>query len=294
MMDAMSIAPIRQYLDLIRFSHTLFALPFALLGAALAAHGPDGWHGRVQDWLGILVCMATARSAAMAFNRLADRHLDALNARTANRHLPAGLMSVRSVAVFTVICSLAFVAATLLFLPNRWPLYLAIPVLLWLLGYSYSKRFTSLAHFWLGVSLSLAPIAAWIALRGDLEWPPVLLALAVLLWVSGFDIIYACQDVEFDRTVSLRSVPKTLGVRHALWTAAACHALMIVPLVGLGLVYPLGPIYFVGVAAVAGLLIYEHALVRPDDLTRVNIAFFQVNVVISLGLLVVAVVDLLV
>jgi 4-hydroxybenzoate polyprenyltransferase len=196
--------------------------------------------------------------------------------------------------VFTVICSLAFVAATLLFLPNRWPLYLAIPVLLWLLGYSYSKRFTSLAHFWLGVSLSLAPIAAWIALRGDIEGPPVLLALAVLLWVSGFDIIYACQDVEFDRTVSLRSVPKTFGVRHALWTAAACHALMIVPLVGLGLVYPLGPIYFVGVAAVAGLLIYEHALVRPDDLTRVNIAFFQVNVVISLGLLVVAVVDLLV
>jgi 4-hydroxybenzoate polyprenyltransferase len=142
--------------------------------------------------------------------------------------------------------------------------------------------------------LSLAPIAAWIALRGDLAWPPILLATAVLLWVSGFDIIYACQDVEFDRTVSLRSVPKTFGVQHALWIAAACHALMIVPLIGLGLVYPLGPIYFVGVAAVAGLLIYEHALVRPDDLTRVNVAFFQVNVVISMGLLIVAVVDLLV
>ena len=125
---------------------------------------------------------------------------------------------------------------------------------MWLLGYSYSKRFTSLAHFWLGVSLSLAPIAAWIALRGDLAWPPVFLALAVLFWVSGFDIIYACQDVDFDRTVGLRSVPKTLGVRRALWIAAACHALMIVPLVGLGLVYPLGPIYFVGVAAVAALL----------------------------------------
>jgi 4-hydroxybenzoate polyprenyltransferase len=193
-----------------------------------------------------------------------------------------------------VICSLGFVTATLLFLPNPWPFYLAIPVLLWLLGYSYSKRFTSLAHFWLGVSLSLAPIAAWIALRGDLELPPILLATAVLFWVSGFDIIYACQDVEFDRTVSLRSVPKMFGVQHALWIAAACHALMIVPLLGLGLVYPLGPIYFVGVAAVAGLLIYEHALVRPDDLTRVNVAFFQVNVVISMGLLIVAVVDLLV
>jgi 4-hydroxybenzoate polyprenyltransferase len=293
-MAAMSIALIRQYLDLIRFSHTLFALPFALLGAALAAHGRNGWHGRVQDWVGILLCMATARSAAMAFNRLVDRQFDALNPRTAGRHLPAGLMSVRSVAVFTLVCSLAFVASTLLFLPNRWPLYLSVPVLLWLLGYSYSKRFTTLAHFWLGVSLSLAPIAAWIALRGDLGWPPVLLALAVLFWVSGFDIIYACQDVDFDRTVGLQSVPKNFGVRRALWIAAACHGLMIVPLVGLGLVYPLGPIYFVGVAAVAALLIYEHALVRPDNLTRVNLAFFQVNVVISIGLLVVAVVDMLV
>jgi 4-hydroxybenzoate polyprenyltransferase len=293
-MAAMSIALIRQYLDLIRFSHTLFALPFALLGAALAAHGRNGWHGRVQDWVGILLCMATARSAAMAFNRLVDRRFDALNPRTAGRHLPAGLMSVRSVAVFTLVCSLAFVASTLLFLPNRWPLYLSAPVLLWLLGYSYSKRFTTLAHFWLGVSLSLAPIAAWIALRGDLGWPPVLLALAVLFWVSGFDIIYACQDVDFDRTVGLQSVPKNFGVRRALWIAAACHGLMIVPLVGLGLVYPLGPIYFLGVAGVAALLVYEHALVRPDNLTRVNLAFFQVNVVISIGLLVVAVVDMLV
>jgi 4-hydroxybenzoate polyprenyltransferase len=293
-MTAMTVARIRQYFDLIRFSHTLFALPFALLGAALAAHGRDGWHGRVQDWVGILLCMATARSAAMAFNRLADRRFDALNPRTAGRHLPAGLMNVGQVAAFTACCSLAFVASTSLFLPNRWPLYLSVPVLLWLLGYSYSKRFTSLAHFWLGISLSLAPIAAWIALRGDLASPPVLLALAVLLWVSGFDIIYACQDVDFDRATSLRSVPKALGVRRALWTAAACHALMILPLVGLGVVYPLGPIYFVGVAAVAALLIYEHALVRPDDLTRVNVAFFQVNVIISMGLLVVAVVDLLV
>lgn len=294
MISAMSMGKIRQYLDLIRFSHTLFALPFALLGAALAAHGPEGWRGRAQDWLGILLCMATARSAAMAFNRLADRRYDALNPRTAGRHLPAGLLSVRAVAAFTAICAVAFVAACLLFLPNRLPLYLSIPVLLWLLGYSYSKRFTSLAHFWLGLSLSLAPIAAWIALRGDLEWPPVLLALAVLLWVSGFDIIYACQDVEFDRTVNLRSVPKRLGAKNALRLAAACHALMIVPLVALGLVYPLGPIYFTGVAAVAALLIYEHALVRPDDLTRVNIAFFQVNVVISMGLLFVGVLDLFV
>jgi 4-hydroxybenzoate polyprenyltransferase len=290
----MTISQIREYFDLVKFSHTLFALPFALLGAALAAHDRGGWHGRVQDWLGILLCMATARSAAMAFNRLADRHYDRLNPRTASRHLPAGRLSVTAVAVFNVICGLAFVASTLLFLPNRWPLYLSVPVLSWLLGYSYSKRFTSLAHFWLGLSLSLAPVAAWIALRGDLEWPPVLLGLAVLLWVAGFDIIYACQDVEFDRSASLHSIPRAAGVRRGLASAALCHALMIVPLVALGLAYPLGPIYFAGVLGVAALLVYEHALVRPDDLTRVNVAFFQVNVVISVGLLVVTVVDLLV
>jgi 4-hydroxybenzoate polyprenyltransferase len=290
----MSLARARDYLELVRFSHTLFALPFALLGAVLAASGPDGRHGRFQDWLGILLCMATARSAAMAFNRLADRSFDASNPRTASRHLPAGRLSVRSVALFTAASAAAFIASTLLFLPNRWPFYLSGPVLLWLLAYSYSKRFTSLAHFWLGLSLSLAPIAAWIALRGDLRWPPVLLAMAVLLWVAGFDMIYACQDVEFDRKAGLRSVPSMLGVRRALQVAAACHALMIGPLVALGIVYPLGPIYFVGVAAVVLLLAYEHALVRPDDLTRVNVAFFNVNIVISLGLLAVAVVDLLV
>jgi 4-hydroxybenzoate polyprenyltransferase len=290
----MKLPRIRDYLELVRFSHTLFALPFALLGAVLAAFAPDGRASRVQDWVGILLCMASARSAAMAFNRLADRHLDALNPRTASRHLPAGRLSVASVALFTAVSAAAFIASTLVFLPNRWPLYLSVPVLVWLLGYSYSKRFTSLAHFWLGLSLSLAPVAAWIALRGDLKWSPVLLALAVLLWVSGFDIIYACQDVEFDRSAGLRSVPKSLGVRRALWVAAMCHALMIVPLVALGIIYPLGPIYFIGVAAVAVLLIYEHALVRPDDLTRVNVAFFQVNVVISIGLLVVAVLDLVV
>jgi 4-hydroxybenzoate polyprenyltransferase len=290
----MSIAQVREYFDLVKFSHTLFALPFALLGAALAAHDRDGWHGRFRDWVGILLCMATARSAAMAFNRLIDREYDARNPRTAGRHLPAGRLSVSAVAVFTLVCASAFVASTLLFLPNRWPIYLSVPVLIWLLGYSYSKRFTSLAHFWLGLSLSLAPVAAWIALRGDLAWSPVLLALAVLFWVAGFDIIYACQDVEFDRGVGLYSVPKLLGVRRALWIAAACHALMIVPLVGLGIVYPFGPIYFLGVAAVAALLVYEHALISPDDLTRVNVAFFNVNVVIGVGILLFSVVDILV
>jgi 4-hydroxybenzoate polyprenyltransferase len=282
-----------EFLGLIKFSHTLFALPFALLGAALAARGPDGWHGRPRDWLGIVLCMASARSAAMAFNRLADRASDALNPRTAARHLPAGRLSGRAVGAFTLASSLAFVASTLLFWPNPWPLVLAGPVLAWLLGYSYAKRFTSLAHFWLGAALMLAPLAAWIALRGDLRWPPVLLGLAVLFWVAGFDIIYACQDVAFDRAHGLHSMPRRLGVRGALRLAAACHAAMIAALVALGRAYPLGGPYFAGVAAVAVLLVVEHALVRPDDLTRVNVAFFQVNIAVSLGLLACTVADLI-
>jgi 4-hydroxybenzoate polyprenyltransferase len=279
---------------LVKFSHTLFALPFALLGAVLAAHGPEGWTGRPQDWLGILLCMATARSAAMAFNRLVDRRIDALNPRTAMRHLPSGQLSVFAVTVFTAASAAAFVLSTLLFLPNSWPLILSGPVLLWLLGYSYAKRFTSLVHFWLGASLMLAPIAAWIALRGDLRWPPVLLGLAVFFWVSGFDVIYACQDEAFDRTHGLHSIPERLGIRGALRLAAVCHALMVGALLALGWVYPMGMVYFIGVAAVALLLLYEHALIRPDDLTRVNVAFFQVNIAISVGLLAFGVVDLLV
>ncbi len=281
-------------LGMIKFSHTLFALPFALFGAVLAAYGPNGWHGRAQDWLGILLCMATARSAAMAFNRLVDRRIDALNPRTATRHLPAGKLSVGSVAVFWIVCAIGFVAASTLFLPNKWPLILSIPVLAWLCGYSYAKRFTSLAHVWLGSALMLAPIAAWIALRGGLAWPAVVLGLAVLFWVTGFDVIYACQDVDFDRAHSLHSIPSRLGVANALRLAALLHVAMVTCLIMLGWLYPLGWIYHAGVAVIAALLVYEHAVVRPDDLSRVNLAFFHVNIVISLGLLASGVVDLLV
>lgn len=279
-------------LGMIKFSHTLFALPFALLSATLALRGVDSRRIVARDWLGILLCMATARSAAMAFNRLADRALDARNPRTATRHLPAGKLSVAEVAIFTVVSASAFIASTLLFLPNRLPLILSVPILAWLLGYSLAKRFTSLAHLWLGASLALAPIAAWIALRGELDWPPVHLGAAVFFWVTGFDIIYACQDYEFDRTAGLRSIPARLGPRYALRIAALCHALMILPLIALGWAYPLGAIYFVGLGLVAILLVYEHALVRPDDLSRVNTAFFQVNVAIGLGLLAVSLADL--
>jgi 4-hydroxybenzoate polyprenyltransferase len=290
----MILARTRDFFEMIKFSHTLFALPFALLGAVLAVNYPGAPATRPQDWLGILVCMAAARTAAMAFNRIADRSFDARNPRTAARHIPAGRLSVPTVVGFTIASASAFIGATLLFLPNRWPMYLSVPVLLWLLAYSYTKRFTSLSHFWLGISLSLAPVAAWIALRGDLAWPPIFLAEAVLLWVAGFDIIYACQDVDFDRAAGLRSFPGRLGVRNALRLAAGCHALMLVPLVVLGMIFPMGIVYFLGVGAVGLLLFYEHALVRPDDLSRVNLAFFQVNIAISLGLLVVGLIDLLI
>jgi 4-hydroxybenzoate polyprenyltransferase len=286
-------------LELIRFSHTLFALPFALLAAAMAwsanarANPPVAF--RWMELLGILVCMAAARSAAMAFNRLADRHLDAENPRTQLRHLPTGELSVGSVALFTVLCSLGFVGGTLLFLPyNAIPLYASVPVLMFLFGYSYAKRFTSLSHLWLGAALMLAPVAAWVAIRPEVAWPPILLGSAVLMWVAGFDMIYACQDVDFDVQKRLHSVPARLGVAAALRLAALCHFAMLGLLLAVPLVYDgFGWIYTSGVAAIGLLLIYEHSLVRPDDLSRVNRAFFHVNAVVSIGLFVVGVMDLI-
>jgi 4-hydroxybenzoate polyprenyltransferase len=290
---------VRHFLEMIRFSHTLFALPFALLSAALA------WHtkGRFQwvELLGILLCMVFARSAAMAFNRLADRRYDALNPRTAGRHLPRGVLTAGAVWAFTLVCVVGFAASAALFLlaepPNPWPLYLSLPVILFVCAYSYTKRFTALAHFWLGAALMLAPLAAWIAVRGVEELAgPLVLGLAVLFWVSGFDILYACQDVDFDRRARLSSVPARVGVPAALRIALVCHALMVVLLLGQFWVAAphLGWIYLGGVGLIAALLAYEHYLVRPDDLTRVNRAFFHVNAVVSVGLLVVVLVQLLV
>jgi 4-hydroxybenzoate polyprenyltransferase len=252
----------------------------------------------VLDLVGILLCMVFARSAAMAFNRLADRRIDAMNPRTAKRHLPAGLLAVPAVVGFTIVCATGFVASTLLFLirdePNYWPLYLSAPVLLFICLYSLTKRFTALAHFWLGASLMLAPMSAWIAIRGlhELE-VPLLIGGAVFFWVAGFDILYACLDAEFDRKTKLHSVPARLGVRASLRVALVCHAIM----VGLlGLLYAttleLGSVFLAGLIAVGVLLAYEHWLVRPDDLTRVNRAFFQVNAVVSVGLFVLVVVQL--
>ncbi len=284
---------------MIRFSHTVFALPFALLAAVMA------WHENAtavplkafspRDLLGILVCMVTARSAAMAFNRLADRKIDAENPRTRGRHLPSGLLTVKSVVLFWIVCSAGFIMGTLLFLPrNPIPLYASVPVLVFLFAYSYTKRITWLSHFWLGGALMLAPLAAWVAIRGELAWPPVVLGAAVLCWVAGFDIIYACQDVDFDRAAGLFSIPARLGVKNALKAAAGCHAATAALLFALPLVFPpFGALYCAGTIAIAALLIYEHALVCPDDLARVNVAFFHVNAVVSIGLFLIGSADML-
>ena len=281
-------------LGMIKFSHTLFALPFALLGALLASNQDNRWVFRPLDWVGILLCMITARSAAMAFNRLVDRNIDALNPRTATRHIPAGSLTPAEVARFTLVNALLFVAATMLFLPrNPWPLILALPVLGWLLGYSYAKRFTSLAHLWLGASLAMAPVAAWIAIQGQIAWAPAFLGLAVLTWVTGFDIIYACQDEAFDRSAGLNSIPARLGANRALKLAAVFHLLTIVFLGLVGWTFPLGRIYGTGVGLAALLLAVEHWLVKPDDLRHVNVAFFNVNIILSIGILTFAALDLI-
>ncbi|WP_298858920.1 UbiA-like polyprenyltransferase [uncultured Gimesia sp.] len=282
------LARLRLLLELIRFSHTIFALPFALLSAVLAWRDqPFRW----QDLAGILLCMLFARSAAMAFNRLVDRDIDAQNPRTQTRHLPAGLISVRAVFLFTLLTSLAFIASTLLFLPNRWPLYLSVPVLLFLLGYSYAKRFTIWCHYWLSAALMLSPLAAWIAIRGSLSIEPFLLGLVVFFWVGGFDIIYACQDVHFDQEKRLSSIPSRWGIKKALRFAMLSHFMTLVCLFSLWYVAGLGIPFLIGILAVSCLLIYEHLLVNPENLNRVNLAFFHVNAVISIGLFFLGLID---
>ena len=289
---------VRRFLEMIRFSHTLFALPFALFSALLAWHTKQAFS--FIELIGILLCMVFARSAAMAFNRLADRDIDAQNPRTAVRHIPSGQLSVASVWAFTLICSAGFIGSAALFLlvDNYWPIVLAVPVLLFILAYSWTKRFTALAHFWLGASLLLAPVAAWIAIRGFELWPiPLVLGLAVLFWVAGFDIIYACQDADFDRQAKLHSIPAWLGVPRALRLAKWLHRLMVMMLILLFLIAspphgPLGLAYLAALFCVTVLLVYEHALVRPDDLARVNQAFFHVNVIISVILLLALVVEI--
>ncbi|MCX7924711.1 MAG: putative 4-hydroxybenzoate polyprenyltransferase [Fimbriimonadales bacterium] len=276
---------IRVFLEAIKFEHTIFALPFALLSLLYAAEGVPS--ARVVGW--ILVAMVAARTAAMAFNRIADRDIDALNPRTRTRALPAGLLTTRQMSV-------AMVGAILLFLYAAWQLnwvcFALAPVALGvILGYSYSKRFTPLSHYWLGLSLGIAPSAVWIAVRGTLEPAPVWLTLGVALWVAGFDILYSLQDEAFDRQHGLRSLPQTLGATGAIRISRVSHALCIVALTIGGLALGAGVWYYAGVGFAALMLAYEQSLVKPNDLSRLNLAFFTLNGYVSIGLFLFALLD---
>ena len=266
---------LRITLEMIKWEHSVFALPFALCGAMLAASGLPTAH----QLLWIVIAMLAARSAAMAFNRLADATIDAANPRTRTRALPAGQLSPTFVATFVVVsCAIFILAASQL---NRLTLWLSPVALAVLLLYSYTKRFTRLSHLVLGFALGIAPSAAWIAVRGSLDPRILLLTAAVTFWVAGFDILYACQDFEFDRTAGLHSIPRYIGIPAALWIARACHLLMLILLLALLPAFALGKLALAGVIAVLLLLLYEHSLVKPTDLTKLNAAFFTMNGVIS-------------
>ena len=267
---------LRTTLEMIKFEHTLFALPFAFLGAILAANGMPTW----QQILWITVAMVGARSAAMTFNRIIDIDFDAANPRTANRELPTGRLSVGFAwgFLFVSIGIFLFAAWSL-----NWLTFALSPIaLLSVLGYSYAKRFTAFAHLILGWALAISPTAAWIAVRGTLDSEvPLLLSLLVLMWTAGFDVMYACQDYEFDKRAGLSSIPAKFGIRNALWIARLFHVQAFLALVLLYFVTGLGWLALAGVTAVGLLLIYQHTLVRPTDLSRMNAAFFTTNAFVS-------------
>jgi len=266
---------LRVTLEMIKWEHSIFALPFALCGAMLAAGGLPTAH----QFAWIIVAMVAARSAAMAFNRLADVSIDAANPRTSARALPAGQLTPGFVATFVVISSLVFIVAAAEL--NRLALWLSPVALAVLLLYSYTKRFTRWSHLVLGFALGIAPSAAWIAVRGSLDPRILLLTAAVTFWVAGFDVLYACQDFEFDRASGLHSIPRYLGISRALWVARAFHVIMLLLLVALMLAFGLGRVAVAGLAVVAALLAYEHSLVAAGDLRKLNAAFFTMNGVIS-------------
>ena len=274
-------------LEMIKWEHSVFALPFALTGAMLAARGLPPW--RILLW--IVVCMIAARSAAMAFNRWADAEIDRVNPRTASRAIPAGLLSRQFTIGFTVVSSAIFLLAASRL--NRLTLMLAPVALAVIFFYSYAKRFTHWSHLVLGLALGIAPSAAWIAVRGSLDPRILVLTGAVLFWVGGFDVLYACQDYEHDVQAGLHSIPQAFGLNAAFWIARAMHAVMLLLLVALIVLFHLSWITVVGVVAVAAMLIYEHQLVSPKDLRRLNAAFFTMNGIISFVFFLAVAVDLL-
>lgn len=267
---------IKVTLEMIKFEHTLFALPFAFLGAVLAAEGLPAW----QQILWITVAMVGARSAAMTFNRIVDRDVDAENPRTANRELPSGKLSVNFAWVFLFVSLAIFLVAAY---SLNWLTFVLSPIaLVSILGYSYAKRFTSLAHLILGWALAISPTAAWIAVRGTIDSEiPILLSVFVLMWTAGFDIMYACQDYEFDKKAGLYSIPAKVGIQRALFMARLFHIQSFIALLLLLAASGLGWPAFAGVALVGALLVYQHILVKPNDLSKMNAAFFTTNAFVS-------------
>jgi len=277
---ASALTKLKITLEMIKFEHTLFALPFAFLGAILAANGLPTW----RQLLWITVAMVGARSAAMTFNRIVDRDIDAANPRTAGRELPSGKLSVGFAWAFLYVSVSVFLLASY---SLNWLTFALSPVaLVFVLGYSYAKRYTAFAHIFLGIALAISPSAAWIAVRGSLDDEvPLLISLLVLMWTAGFDVLYACQDYEFDRKAGLRSIPARFGIRNSLRIARLFHFQAFVLLVLLYLATGLGWVALAGVGAVGALLVYQHSLVKPNDLSRMNAAFFTTNAFVSVILL---------
>jgi len=278
----------RKYLEFVRFSHTVFALPFALASMAVAARADHGWPG-ARTFLLILAAMVCARTAAMAFNRIADRDLDALNPRTAQRHLPEGRIELAS--AWGLVCLSAAGLVIVAWFINRLCFYLSPVALLAVCFYSYTKRFTDFSHFFLGLALGIAPLGAWLAVRGQFDWPPCVLAGAVVFWLVGFDIIYATQDYEFDKSQGLRSLPVRLGIAGSLEMARVAHGFMLALLLGFGLISHLHVPYYFGLVFILVCVAAQHVLARKQDPVSLNIAFFRMNAVISAGFLLAVVTD---
>lgn len=308
------MSTIKNYLSLVKFSHTIFAMPFAFIGYVLAARTdisalitnasrdylPSGWNGYpgnapIHPWwftlILVLLCMVFARSAAMAFNRYLDRRWDALNPRTAIREIPKGIITPTNALAFTIINCLLFILTT--WFINRICFYLSPVALAVVLGYSYTKRFTPLCHLVLGLGLSLAPIGAYLAVTGHFSWLPILFSFAVLFWVSGFDIIYALQDVEFDQSQELYSIPAIVGKTKALHISELLHLLSATAVVIAGRLGHFGWLYWLGVLVFIGCLVYQHSIVKPHDLKRVNIAFMTMNGIASVVFALFVIADLL-
>ena len=269
---------LRRYLEFVRFSHTIFALPFALASMMVAARANRGWPGW-RTFLSILAAMVCARTAAMGFNRIVDRRFDAQNPRTAQRHLPTGRIGLASAWVLTCLSAAGLVVVTWLINPICfWLSPVALAVISF---YSYTKRFTDFSHFFLGLALGIAPLGAWLAVRGTFAWPPSVLAVAVVFWLVGFDIIYATQDYEFDRAQGLRSLPVRLGIAGSLHMAQAAHGLMAVLLLAFGLISDLRMPYYIGLGLIVACLVGQHLLARKQDPVSLNVAFFRMNAIIS-------------